>query len=82
MNILLDVHANGSAEALVQIQPRLGQPASLGDYRRRFKRWAGAGLGPLLSHDISLCLRDRTWMQNRPPRVGSPLAAIADAQTE
>jgi RNA-directed DNA polymerase len=68
----------------LQEQERAGGTTSgaLGDYRRRFKRWAGAGLGPLLSHDISLCLRDRSWIQNWPPRIGSTLAAFADAQAE
>jgi hypothetical protein len=68
----------------LQEQERAGETTSgaLGDYRRRFKRCAGAGLGPLLSHDISLCLRDRSWMQNRPPRIGSTFAAMAEAQAE
>jgi len=68
----------------LQEQERAGETTSgaLGDYRRRFKRWAGAGLGPLLSHDISLCLLDLFWMQNRPARNGSPVAAISDGQAE
>lgn len=68
----------------LQEQERAGATTSgaLGDYRRRFKRWAGAGLGPHLSHDITLCLRDRSWTQTSPPRIESPIAAFADAQTE
>ena len=68
----------------LQEQERAGGTTSgaLGDYRRRFMRWTGAGLGPLLSHDISQCLRDRSWMQNLPSRIGSPLAAFAGTQAE
>jgi RNA-directed DNA polymerase len=72
-------------EHRLQEQERAGGTTSgaLGDYRRRFMRWAGAGLGPLLSHDISLCLRDRSWMHNRPSRIRiSPLASFACAQAE
>jgi RNA-directed DNA polymerase len=78
----LERHRQKAHRLQEQERARGTTSGALGDYRRRFRRWAGAGLGPLLSHDISLCSRDRSWMHNRPSRFESPLAAFAGAQAE